>query len=297
MTPPVLPRRHLVCLRWPRDGPIHPEFLAVHGRERRRGPRAYLGGLPIPPLAERHRVGPWCAGNEAVPAQGRRRGTRADAAFCIASTADPLRGDAEDGPFVDHGDLQHLGHLFPERDAEITDRLEDLFRTDLFRWERLAATLQRPLWASTSSENPAGHPLRRQPHRARHGEHPAGIGHRRLRGPGHRTAHRRHRCRERRGRDRALGEIGVDVDDVGSSARGPRHPPLPAVLHGRAGRLGGKPRPPRSCVTGRWSETTPFRWAGLLPLREVLEALGGRHSDARHSDGCHPQGPVPFVLR
>ena len=46
------------------------------------------------------------------------------------------------------------------------------------RWERLAdrgARVQRPLWASTSTKNPRlpRHPLRREPDRARHGQHPA----------------------------------------------------------------------------------------------------------------------------
>ncbi|MGH9223663.1 MAG: tyrosine-type recombinase/integrase, partial [Acidimicrobiales bacterium] len=50
------------------------------------------------------------------------------AAFCIASTADPyavLRRMGHSSITVTYGTY---GHLFPERDAEITDRLEDLFR-------------------------------------------------------------------------------------------------------------------------------------------------------------------------
>jgi integrase len=45
------------------------------------------------------------------------------AAFCIASTAHPYAVMRKRGVTYNT-----YGHLFPERDAEITDRLEDLYR-------------------------------------------------------------------------------------------------------------------------------------------------------------------------
>ncbi len=51
------------------------------------------------------------------------------AAFCIASTADPVRGHAAHGSLVDHGDLTTpTATCSRNGNAEITDRLEDLFR-------------------------------------------------------------------------------------------------------------------------------------------------------------------------
>ena len=75
------------------------------------------------------------------------------------------------------------------------------------RWEALrdkGARVQRPLWASTSTKNP-GLPrraLRRQPDRARHGEHHARADAARLRGPRHPEAdggRRSRRCGQRPG--------------------------------------------------------------------------------------------------
>ena len=89
------------------------------------------------------------------------------------------------------------------------------------RWEALAARgahLQRPLWASTSTKNPA-YPdtlLRRQPDRPGHGQHHGRGHHRRLRGPRHGRPHHRH---GRRGGEPTscskLRAVGVDMDDVG----------------------------------------------------------------------------------
>ena len=50
------------------------------------------------------------------------------AAFCIASTADPYAVMRRMGHSSITVTYDTYGHLFPERDAEITDRLEDLFR-------------------------------------------------------------------------------------------------------------------------------------------------------------------------
>ena len=50
------------------------------------------------------------------------------AAFCIASTADPYAVMRRMGLSSITVTYNTYGHLFPERDAEITDRLEDLFR-------------------------------------------------------------------------------------------------------------------------------------------------------------------------
>ena len=50
------------------------------------------------------------------------------AAFCIASTADPYAVMRRMGHSSITVTYNTYGHLFPERDAEITDRLEDLFR-------------------------------------------------------------------------------------------------------------------------------------------------------------------------
>lgn len=50
------------------------------------------------------------------------------AAFCIASTADPYAVMRRMGHSSITVTYDTYGHMFPERDAEITDRLEDLFR-------------------------------------------------------------------------------------------------------------------------------------------------------------------------
>ncbi len=50
------------------------------------------------------------------------------AAFCIASTADPYAVMRRMGHSSITVTYNTYGHLFPERDADITDRLEDLFR-------------------------------------------------------------------------------------------------------------------------------------------------------------------------
>jgi integrase len=50
------------------------------------------------------------------------------AAFCIASTADPYAVMRRMGHSSITVTYDTYGHLFPERDAEITDRLEELFR-------------------------------------------------------------------------------------------------------------------------------------------------------------------------
>ncbi len=50
------------------------------------------------------------------------------AAFCIASTADPYAVMRRMGHSSITVTYNTYGHLFSERDAEITDRLEDLYR-------------------------------------------------------------------------------------------------------------------------------------------------------------------------
>ncbi len=50
------------------------------------------------------------------------------ATFCIASTADPYAVMRRMGHSSITVTYDTYGHMFPERDAEITDRLEDLFR-------------------------------------------------------------------------------------------------------------------------------------------------------------------------
>ncbi len=89
------------------------------------------------------------------------------------------------------------------------------------RWEALAAKgarVQRPLWASTSTKNPAypdtlyvddaDRPRHRQHHPRRHP--------RPVRGPRHAGAHHRRRpARRPRGARRGWRAVGVDLDDVG----------------------------------------------------------------------------------
>ncbi|MGH9277870.1 MAG: tyrosine-type recombinase/integrase [Acidimicrobiales bacterium] len=62
-------------------------------------------------------------------------------AFCIASTADPYAVMRRMGHSPITVTYNTYGHLFPERDAEITDRLEDLFRREGvdFSWTRPSA--------------------------------------------------------------------------------------------------------------------------------------------------------------
>ena len=92
------------------------------------------------------------------------------------------------------------------------------------RWETLIARgqrVQRPLWASTSTKNPAypADGLRRPADRPRHGEHDARGDHRGLHDHGT-TA--RTVDDDIVGADpvEALSEVGVALDDVGQSARG-----------------------------------------------------------------------------
>ena len=89
------------------------------------------------------------------------------------------------------------------------------------RWERLAdrgARVQRPLWASTSTKNPAlsRHALRRQPDRTRHGQH-AGGEHpaRRSRTTAPSPARSTSTSPAAETIMHALARAGVDMDDVG----------------------------------------------------------------------------------
>ncbi len=71
------------------------------------------------------------------------------------------------------------------------------------RWQRLAALgahPQRPLWASTSTKNPAYPDTRYvdRPHRPGHRQHPARGHHRRVHRPRHTGPHHRHRSRRGR---------------------------------------------------------------------------------------------------
>lgn len=62
------------------------------------------------------------------------------AAFCIASTADPYAVMRRMGHSSITVTYDTYGHLFPERDAEITDALETLFRRGVdFSWTHSAA--------------------------------------------------------------------------------------------------------------------------------------------------------------
>ena len=90
------------------------------------------------------------------------------------------------------------------------------------RWDALAAQgarLQRPLWASTSTKNPAysAHPLRRRAHRPRHRQHArAGVDRGAAQGRGQPAPEHRDRGR-RRGRVQVIRDLagaGVDFDDV-----------------------------------------------------------------------------------
>ncbi len=91
------------------------------------------------------------------------------------------------------------------------------------RWEALAAKgaqVQRPLWASTSTKNPAypRPPLRGHPDRPRHRQHDARGHARGLRRPRDawpaRSTPTRRRPRDLLGR---LDEVGIDLADVGAT--------------------------------------------------------------------------------
>lgn len=63
------------------------------------------------------------------------------AAFCIASTADPYAVMRRMGHSSITVTYDTYGHLFPERDAQITDRLEDLFQRGVdFSWTHSPAS-------------------------------------------------------------------------------------------------------------------------------------------------------------
>ena len=125
------------------------------------------------------------------------------------------------------------------------------------RWEALqplvAHVVQRPLWASTSTKNPA-YPdtlyvdeLIGPGHR----QHPARRHDRGLRRP--RQPRPTGRCRRRRGRGRlarTLRDVGVDLDDVAEQARTRRCVELPEELR-RVARRAHHRRPPNCAPADR----------------------------------------------
>ena len=158
------------------------------------------------------------------------------------------------------------------------------------RWERLAdrgAHRQRPLWASTSTKNPA---------------YPdtlyvdSLIGpdtvntlpeshHRRVRGPRHRRPHHRPRRRRRRRRARPAGRRRRRHGRRRRHPRGPGRGRLPRIVRPRARHARRQGPPARDTLTMDWAGWALFGLLATTALTAVMIVA--------QLAGLHPPGPAP----